>query len=132
MSVPASIAQNTNQGERIDCHSDIHGKPQRIHTKKIKHRTHIYRLRQYKDINEYQNYTRGNQRQEESLQRNPLPTSKVIDEDKSWNCQKIQDVNSDREPHQVSNQDHPTQVMRLIRLIIPTKHQPHHKSRKHG
>ena len=40
-------------------------------------------------------------------------------------------MDTDGESHQIGNQDDPSRSVRLIGLLLPAQHQPHHKSCKH-
>ena len=101
--VPNTPAQGGQKSHREENHTQIDRKPQRIDTEEIEHRSDVDRVGDDQVVDKDQDGPSDQRGQEEPLPGNLLRAAEVVDEDQGRDGQQVQQVDADREAHQVGD-----------------------------
>lgn len=122
------------QGEERQCEDGdarVDRQAERIDEQYVDHRPDVDRVGDNQSVDEPEDRQRDDRCDAESLEGHGRVFAEIVDVDQRRNGQQIEDVNADRESHEVGDQDQPPRRVGVVGLVFPFEHEPHHERREH-
>ena len=122
------------QGEERQCEDGdarVDRQAERIDEQYVDHRPDVDRVGDNQSVDEPEDRQRDDRCDAESLEGHGRVFAEIVDVDQCRNGQQIEDVNADRESHEVGDQDQPPRCVGFVGLVFPFEHEPHHERREH-
>ena len=127
---PRPISEAAHQQQYKSDDARIIRQTESIDEKQIEIRADINGLR-YNEIQHYRQYHhRQRQSQQNALGILAVILSIIIHKHNCWYHEQIEQVNTDAQTHQISDEDKPTVGIRLVGVFLPTENQPKYNRRK--
>ena len=127
MTVRGHDGPNEGDGSQnqVDAETRVERQVQRVHEEQLKPARQRRNARDHavEDSSQYQHT--GEQREERALPRE-LVFVEIVHQHDGRNGQQVQQVDADRETHQVRNQDQPAVTARLFCVLVPFQDSPEH------
>ena len=128
---PHRCTQRSKHRKDEEYHTRIDGQTQRIDEQAIHCCTDGNRIRNDYTIDSQQNSSRHAGCRHDTFERYGRPLAEVVDEYQRRDCQQVQDMHTDRQTHQVCDQNQPTVCVRIIGHVLPFEHCPHNQRGEH-
>ena len=131
MGVPHAPAQQGEKCQREEDDSRVDRQPERVDEEHVDHGSDVDRVGDNESVDEPEDRQCDDRRDAETLEGHGLVFTEIVDVNQCRNGQQVEDMDADRESHQVGDQDQPPRCVGFVGLILPFEHQPHDERREH-